>query len=319
MAAYECHNQRFYLSYPVINPVQLTIAYKRFMAKRNDSICPVPAGTLVIIGGKENKGENSPENKEKPDDFIRLEVLQKFVDLIGKKNAVLEVITTSTGSPEESFEEYRKVFTELGLSAIGHIHHSDRKSALQPEILERVSKADAFFFTGGDQLKLTSIYGGTPFLTELKQRYINEPITVGGTSAGAMALSTPMIYAGNEEVQELGGEIKVTTGLEFLKDVCIDTHFVHRGRFVRMAQVVVTNPTCIGIGIEEDTALIVRNGLDVEIIGTGTVIIIEGFEIEEGNVDDFTSKKPVTIRNLRVHMLASGNHYQIRQINPPHI
>ncbi len=289
------------------------------MAKKNETSCPVPAGKLVIIGGKENKGENGPENKEKPENFIRLEVLQAFVDLIGKKNAVLEVITTSTGSPDESFQEYKKIFNELGIATIGHIHHTDRKGALQNDIIGRVNDADAFFFTGGDQLKLTSIYGGTSFLTELKQRYINESITVAGTSAGAMALSTPMIYAGNEEVQELGGEIKVTTGLEFLKDVCIDTHFVHRGRFVRMAQVIVTNPTCVGIGIEEDTALIVRNGLDVEIIGTGTVIIIEGFEIEEGNINDFASKKPVTIRNLRVHMLASGNHYRIRQINPPHI
>src|SRR5215208_3374581 len=146
--------------------------------------------------------------------------------------------------------------------------------------------------------------GGTEFLTELKQRYFSHPIVIAGTSAGAMALSTPMIYAGNEEVQEIAGKIKVTLGLEFLKDVCIDTHFVHRGRFVRMAQVVVTNPTCIGIGIEADTAIIVRNGLEVQVVGTGLVIVIEGFHIAETNIDDFTSKKPVTIRDLRVHMLS---------------
>ncbi|MBD0297984.1 MAG: cyanophycinase, partial [Flavisolibacter sp.] len=134
-----------------------------------------------------------------------------------------------------------------------------------------------------------------------------------------MVLSTPMIYAGNDEVQELAGMIKVTTGLEFLKDVCIDTHFVHRGRLIRMAQVVVTNPTCIGLGIEEDTAVIVRNGLDVEVIGTGTVIILEGYDISTANIDDFARKKPVTIRDLKLHILSSGDTYTIEQRNPPHI
>src|SRR4051812_41397010 len=124
-----------------------------------------------------------------------------------------------------------------------------------------------------------------------------------------MAMSTPMIYAGNSEVQELGGMIKVTTGLEFLKDVCIDTHFVHRGRFVRMAQVVVTNPNCIGIGIEEDTAIIVCNGLDVEVVGTGTLIIIEGFEITEANIEEFTSNVPVKMRDLKMHILSDGEKY----------
>jgi len=185
-------------------------------------------------------------------------------------------------------------------------------------MLERLKNADGIFFSGGDQLKLTGFYGGTDFLSYLKQRYINEQLAVGGTSAGAMAMSTPMIYAGNEDVQELGGEIKLTTGLEFLKDVCIDTHFVHRGRFVRMAQVVITNPTCIGIGIEEDTAVIIKNGLEMQVLGTGLVIVIEGFEITNSSINEFSEDKPVTARDLRVHLLADGATYLIPQINPPH-
>jgi cyanophycinase len=133
-----------------------------------------------------------------------------------------------------------------------------------------------------------------------------------------MAMSTPMIYAGNEDVQELGGEIKITTGLEFLKDVCIDTHFVHRGRFVRMAQVVITNPTCIGIGIEEDTAVVIKNGFEMQVIGTGLVIIIEGFGIRDSSINEFSEDKPVTARDLRVHLLADGATYLIPQLNPPH-
>jgi cyanophycinase len=294
-------------------------ATRRKAGSRNvENHCPVPSGILIAIGGKENKGEEQPENKKKPEDFLKLEILQAFKDLIPKKDPVVELITTASSEGAESYEDYKKAFAKVGLHKLGHIHHQSRKEVLEDPLLERIKKADAFFFSGGDQLKLTSFYGGTPLLTEIKKRYIEEPLVLAGTSAGAMALSTPMIYAGNEEVQELGGEIKLTTGLEFVKDVCLDTHFVHRGRFVRMAQVIVTNPTCIGIGIEEDTAIIVRNGVEVQVIGTGLVIFIEGFDIAEFDAGEFTEKKPVTIRNLKVHLLSDGNKYHIEQINPPH-
>jgi len=286
--------------------------------KKQENHCPVPKGTLVIIGGKENKGADSPENKKKPSDFIKLEVLEAFKAATHKREPLIEVVTTASSEGAESFQDYQRVLEKIGITNVGHIHHNSREEILFDPLIERIKKADGIFFSGGDQLKLTGLYGGTDFLTQLKYRYINDQVVVAGTSAGAMALSTPMIWAGNEEVQELGGEIKVTTGLEFLKDVCIDTHFVHRGRFVRMAQVVVTNPTCIGIGIEEDTAVIVRSGLEMETIGTGLVIIIEGFEITGSSIKDFSEDKPVTARDLRVHLLASGDTYLIPQINPPH-
>ncbi|MDB5251582.1 MAG: hypothetical protein JWP27_751 [Flaviaesturariibacter sp.] len=273
-----------------------------------------------MIGGAENKGASESDKKETPSDFERFEILKAFIKLTGQDDPVVEVITSASSEGKESFEDYRKAFEELNVSGVGHIHHNSRQDAMEDNTLrERVKRADGIFFAGGDQLKYTSIYGGSDFLTQLKERYIHEKIVIAGTSAGAMAMSTPMIYAGNDEVQELGGMIKVTTGLEFLKDVCIDTHFVHRGRVVRMAQVIVTNPNCVGIGIEEDTAMIVRNGLDGEIIGTGTVIILEGFGITEASIEDFTSKKPITIRDLKMHILSSGDRYTIPQRNPPHV
>lgn len=291
---------------------------KKNPKEKAENHCPVPIGTLVVIGGKENKGEDKPENKAKPSDFVKLQVLETFKKEIHKKNPVVEVITTASGMPAESFSDYKKVFEKIGITQVGHIHHNDRKGVLDDDLTDRVNGADAFFFTGGDQLKLTAMYGGTAFLTRLKERYIHQRIVIAGTSAGAMALSTPMIYAGSEEVQEKGGAIKITTGLEFLKDVCIDTHFVHRGRFVRMAQVIVTNPTSIGMGIEEDTAIIVRNGLQAEVVGTGMVIVIEGFNIEQTNIEDFTEDTPITARNLVMHLLSDGDTYEIPQVNPPH-
>jgi cyanophycinase len=290
------------------------------MKEKPVNSCPVPSGTLLVIGGAENKGEDHAKKKQTPANFQRLEILKTFIKLTGKKDPVLEVITSASTVGDESFEDYRKVFEELKITSIGHIHHTTRKEVIDDvSLVERIERADGVFFAGGDQLKYTYLYGGTTFLTRLKERYIHEKIVIAGTSAGAMAMSTPMIYAGNDEVQEIGGMIKVTTGLEFLKDVCIDTHFVHRGRLVRMAQVVVTNPSSIGLGIEEDTALIIRNGLDVEVIGTGTIIILEGLEISEANIEEFTSDKPVTMRDLKLHILSEGERYKIPQSNPPHI
>ena len=289
------------------------------MAKRKTE-CPVPSGILVIIGGSENKGEEKPEKKEKPDEYYPLEILKDFIQLIRKPDPIIEIITTASSEPAEAFQDYKRVFKKLGVTQLNHMHHYSRKELLADDLDERIKAADAFFFTGGDQLKLTSIYGGSHFLTKLKQRYISERIVIAGTSAGAMALSTPMIIAGSKEVEEIRGAIEMTTGLEFLKDVCIDTHFVTRGRFVRMAQVIVTNPSSIGIGIEEDTAIIVRNGTEAEVVGSGLIIIIDGFHIGDSNILEYDGdKKPITIRDLKMHILGCREKYTIPQANPPHV
>jgi cyanophycinase len=285
----------------------------------NQSHAPVPTGTLVIIGGSEDKGDG-PKEEVPEENFTPLEVLQYFADTIQNDNPNIEVVTTASEQGEQSFKEYKKLFKKLGIVHIGHVHHNSRKDVLADnELVERVNKAEAVFFTGGDQLRLTSFYGGTVFLIRLKERYIHNKFVIGGTSAGAMALSTPMIYAGSKDVEQTAGEIKITTGMEFLKDVCIDTHFTHRGRFVRMAQVVVTNPTCIGLGVEEDTAVVVRKGREAEVIGTGTVIIIDGFHIAESNITNGPEKQSISIRDLKVQILSRGDQYFISRCNPPHV
>jgi len=286
--------------------------------RKTGNHAPVPLGTLVIIGGKENKGEDAPDGKKKPSDFIKLEVLNAFKEATHKKSPVVEVVTTASKEPGSSISDYKTVFEKVGITNIGHIHHTTRKEVLEDPLTDRIKKADAVFFSGGDQILLTGIYGGTEFLSNLKQQYIDRRIVIGGTSAGAMALSTPMIYAGDNEVQELGGEIKVTMGLEFMKDVCIDTHFVHRGRFIRMSQVVITNPTSIGIGIEEDSAIIVEDGRKMRVTGTGLVVIIEGFDIMEADLNSYEEDKPVSARNLKMHLLSDGHIYEVPQMNPPH-
>ena len=277
--------------------------------------CPVPKGTLVIIGGKEDKTQKSKNETSDPK-----EVLSAFVSEIRKEKPTLEIVTTASSEGDELFKNYIPVFESLGVKQINRIHHNERGDVRKdPSLIDRLSKADAVFFTGGDQLKLTTIYGGTEMLFLLKQRYIKEHFVIGGTSAGAMALSTPMIYAGNQQKQQISGEVKVAVGLEFLKDVCIDTHFVDRSRMVRMAQVIATNPTSIGIGIEENTALIVRNGLEGEICGSGVIIVLDGRDIVSSNILDFGTHSPLSIQGLKIDILSKENTFIIPQINPPHI
>ncbi len=277
----------------------------------------VPNGVLVIIGGHEDKG--GKQDKKVQETHRSEEILSAFIQLTGKKEPVIEVITSGSAEGAESFKDYEKAFAKLGAKEIGHIHHDHRADALGTALNDRIQKADCVYFSGGDQLKLSSIYGGTDFLLKLKDRYINDKLVLAGTSAGAMAFSTPMIFAGNQEVQQLAGEVRITTGLEFLKDVCIDTHFVDRSRFVRMAQVIATNPGCIGIGIEEDTAIIVREGVEAEVIGSGVIIVIEGFNITDSNILKFGSGESIYIHNLNVSLLSKGNHYKIPRHNPPHL
>lgn len=289
------------------------------MANIDDTkqICPAPTGKLVVIGGHENK-DGAIEKKAQEGSGSAMEVLETFIKLCKSEDPVIEVITTASSEGDESYEDYRKAFDKIGIRNVGHLHHNSRVETTTDECIDRLKRADGVFLSGGDQLKLTSIYGGTHILTLLKERYIYEDLVIGGTSAGAMAMSTPMIFAGSMEKQMIAGEVKITTGLEFLRDICVDTHFVDRGRFVRMAQVISTNPTSLGIGIEEDTAIVVTHGKHAEVIGSGVVIVIDGHNSTKTNITEFGDNMKLSIRDLKVHILAKGDKFDFPMDNPPH-
>ncbi|WP_345950674.1 cyanophycinase [Mucilaginibacter sp. PAMB04274] len=284
-----------------------------------NNTCPVPNGTLLIIGGAEAKEDNQEAEKNDSRYSIGMEVLSCFVNLLEAEHAIVEVITSASSSePEESFKNYERSFKDLGVYQINHIHHDNRADVKLDELEERLTAAHGVFIAGGDQLKLTAVYGGTDVLLLLKQRYIHDRLIIAGTSAGAMAMSTPMIYQGVGRDEMIAGNVKITTGLEFLRDVCIDTHFVNRGRFVRMSQVIATNPTSIGVGIEEDTAMIVRNGKEAEVVGCGVLIVINGYESHGTNIHNHGDDEPLTIRGLNVDILSKGEKFIIPELNPPH-
>jgi cyanophycinase len=280
-----------------------------------------PKGILISIGGNVDKGTADESDFEKSNKFSFFEdgILYRILSEMKGVNSHIEVITTASEIPEEVGQNYVDAFNRLGCSNVGVIHVKNREDAQKSEYLERIRKADGVMMTGGNQMRLTMIYGGTEFLEILHDRYMNEAFVIAGTSAGAMAMSNTMIYEGASHEALLKGKVKITTGLAFIKDVIIDSHFVKRGRFGRLAQVVCSNPACIGIGLGEDTGVLVRNGNELETIGSGLVLIFDGHQIKYSNIADIEDGMPVSIEHLVVHVLAKGNQYFLKERKFMHI
>lgn len=274
-----------------------------------------PVGTLIPIGGAEDKGTDLEKGEiyRSNLNFFALGILKRIVEAVGGVEKRIEVITTASMIPYEVGENYLDAFGKIGCTNIGLLHIRNREDAMREDYLERIKHCDGVMFSGGNQLRLSSVFGGTDFLKTIKQRYQQEHFVVAGTSAGAMAMSNTMIYEGNAAKAHLKGEVKITTGLAFMDNVIIDSHFEKRGRFGRLAQAVATNPSCIGIGLGEDTGMIVSNGNLMEVIGSGLVVIIDGHELRHCNIADIPEGNPISIENLKVHFCENGNGYLVNE------
>ena len=167
-------------------------------------------------------------------------------------------------------------------------------------------------FTGGDQLRLTSILGGTKFHDILLDKYQHEDFVYAGTSAGAAAASNNMIYQGSSHEALLQGEVKITSGLGLMNDVIIDTHFVQRGRIGRLFQAVVGNPKVLGIGLGEDTGLLItNNNTHMEAIGSGLVILVDGKEVKDTNLTSVEMGQPISINHLVTHVMSQYDTFDL--------
>lgn len=272
-------------------------------------------GKLISIGGAEDKGtEAEPDFIQKNNlNFFELGILKRIVEEIGGSHSHIEVITTASSIPEEVGENYLKAFGKIGCENVGIMHIKYRDDADNPDFIDRIKNCDGVMFSGGNQLRLTTILGGTELMSIIHNRYENENFVVAGTSAGAMAMSNTMIYHGNSTTAHLKGEVRITTGLAFLQNVIIDSHFEKRGRFGRLAQAVGCNPSCIGIGLGEDTGLIITEGNHFEAIGSGCVILVDGHKIRHSNIADIPEGSPISLENLIVHVMVDGDGYDLKE------
>ena len=275
----------------------------------------VPRGKLISIGGNEDKGtEPEPNYTQKNNlNFFELQILSRIVQETGGVHSSIEVITSASSIPEEVGQNYRDAFGKMGCTRVGVMYIRNREHAQSPEMIERIRNCNGVMFSGGNQLRLSSIFGGTELLKVMTERYLHDDFVIAGTSAGAMAMSNTMIYQGSSSGALLKGEVKITTGLGFIRDVIFDSHFDKRGRFGRLAQAVASNPSCLGIGLGEDTGLLISEGNHMEAIGSGLVIIIDGHKIRHSNIADLQEGSPISIENIIVHVLTKGNAFNLKE------
>ncbi|MBL7885308.1 MAG: cyanophycinase [Flavobacterium sp.] len=273
-------------------------------------------GKLIIIGGAVDKGSfsetNLDRNAPKNLNFFEEGILKRIIkESKNKELSRIEVITTASKIPREIGPEYVKAFSYLGADNVDVLHIERREQASETEVLERLRAADVVMFTGGDQLRLTSILGGTPLDELLIDKYRNEEFIYAGTSAGAAAASNNMIYQGSSHEALLKGEVKITSGLGLIHDVIIDTHFVQRGRIGRLFQAVVGNPKVLGIGLGEDTGLLITNGRQMEAIGSGLVILVDGREVKDTNLTQVELGQPISINHLVTHVMSKNDTFDL--------
>lgn len=272
-------------------------------------------GKLIAIGGAEDKGTEAEKLLAIHHNlnFFGLGILRRIVEEAGGIMARIEVITTASMIPFEVGNNYLEAFGRIGCTNIGVMHIRNREDVQNEDYKDRMRNCSAVMFTGGNQLRLASIFGGTKLMRIIQNRYRNEPFIVAGTSAGAMAMSNTMIYDGDAAKAHLKGEVKFTTGLAFMDKVIFDSHFEKRGRFGRLSQAVGLNPSCIGVGLGEDTGMLITEGNKMEAIGSGLVIIIDGHDIRHSNIADIPEGNPMSIENLKVHLCAKGNGYLVQE------
>ncbi len=271
-----------------------------------------PLGKLLAIGGAEDKGVDLEKGEivRSNLNFFELGILRRIVEEAGGPDKKMEVITTASMIPYEVGENYLNAFGKIGCTNIGIMPIRNRADAMNTEYIERIRNCGAVMFSGGNQLRLSATFGGTEILQIILQRYQDEEnFVIAGTSAGAMAMSNTMIYEGNAARAHLKGEVKITTGLGFMDDVIFDSHFEKRGRFGRLVQAIASNPQCLGIGLGEDTGMLITEGNKMEAIGSGLVIIIDGYDIRHNNIADIPEGNPISVENLKVHFCEKGNGY----------
>lgn len=277
----------------------------------------IPKGKLIVIGGHEDKGELIGENLKihnKNEPQTHFEILGKLISKIPRAHHVIEIIAAASSIEKEMEELYINSYKHEGFTHVGILKVDTKKDAKNPESLKRIKGAHAVFFTGGDQLKLLSLLAGTEILAAIKKKYISDKnFIVGGTSAGAMVIPEKSITGGLIREALYKGDIKIAEGFGLVMNAIVDTHFIKRGRFARLAHAVALNPTCLGIGLEENTALIISEGNKAECIGSGMIIIIDGSKIERTNIKEVNDSTPIVVENLKVSILAEGTKYLLKE------
>ncbi len=248
-------------------------------------------GWIIPIGGAENK-----ENDRR--------ILERFVRLSGGEEADIVVIPTASRM-HETGSRYEQLFLELGARRVTVMDFDTRRDCQEPRRLQRLEEASGIFFTGGNQLRLTTLLGGTPVAKVVRTRNAHG-VTVGGTSAGASILSEHMIASGDEGSALVAGSVRLAPGLGLTNRFIIDQHFRQRDRLGRLLTALSYNPFAVGIGLDEDTAAFIGPDETLEIEGSGGVTIVDGSQVTFSSIGQVPEGQAVCMLGLSVHVLTAG-------------
>ena len=257
---------------------------------------------LFLLGGNEEKGK-------------RPLLLDKFYQLANNVKGPLIIITGASKFPEETSETYTEIFTGLGCSNIIHLPLRQRSDCKDSKNINYLKKASAVFITGGNQVKLAGIMGGTPFYKELKQR-VNNGLLYGGTSAGASIASGLMIAGGRGAYNPRRNLVKLTGGLGLLDNCIIDQHFRERNRIFRLASAVSSNPEFIGLGIDEDTAVLIQDDQYCRVFGKNSVTVLNGHSITHAGYSEGKPQDAIPIFGMKMNVVTPGYGYDLKKRLP---
>lgn len=268
-------------------------------------------GTLIPIGGNEDKGNGETEMHTL--EYVQEGILSRVVRESGGTDAAIVVIPTASSIPVEVSETYLEAFHKLDCKNVAVLDIRTREDSEKPEYLDLMRNADCVMFSGGDQSKIIKYIKDTTLHDIIIDKYTNEDFVIAGTSAGAMCMSEEMITGGGIQEAFTKGATRMGKGMALMPNFIIDSHFIRRGRFGRLAEAVAKFPLRVGIGLAEDTGMVIKNRNECEVIGSGMVILFDPREIMHNNQAMVVEGSPMSLTNLKVHILAHGDKINIKK------
>ena len=260
-------------------------------------------GHLLVIGGAEDK-------------YNERRILKKFLSLAGDEKAEILIVPVASDFPEFAADVYVQAFRNLGVAHPRVLRATSRQDVVQADVGKLLDGVNGVFITGGDQMRLVSLLGGTEFADKLRHMVRDTDIVLAGTSAGAAGMSTSMIVRGESTPHPHKGSVRLSPGLGFLKNVIIDQHFTERGRISRLITAVSFNPYNLGIGIDENTAIILDGKGILEVFGQGSVTIVDGSDITFNQIAEVADNQAFSVCGIQLHVLRDGLVYDYQDRHP---
>jgi cyanophycinase len=260
-------------------------------------------GHLLVIGGAEDK-------------YNERRILKKFLELAGGDKAEVLIVPVASDYPEFAADVYTQAFRNLGVANPRVLRATSRQDVFHANADELLDGVTGVFMTGGDQMRLVSLLGGTEFATKLRRMARETDVVIAGTSAGAAGMSTSMIVRGESISHPQKNSVRLSPGLGFLKNIIIDQHFTERGRISRLITAVSYNPYNLGIGIDENTAIILDPDGVMEVFGQGSVTIVDGCGITYNEIAEVAEDDAFSVCGVKLHILKDGLVYQYLERHP---